>query len=133
MNGVSVKVYSLSKEGTKKLSKNFKIREFKCNDGSDTIFISDELVSVMQDIRDHFGRAVYITSAYRTDFYNKKVGGSYYSKHKYGMACDFTVSGIKPTIVQKYLSEKYPDKYGIGYADTYTHIDVRKDCARWTY
>lgn len=133
MNGVSVKAYSLSKDGAKSLSKNFKVREFRCNDGSDTIFISDELVSVMQDIRDHFGRAVYITSAYRTDFYNKKVGGSAYSYHKYGMACDFIISGIKPGAVQKYLSEKYPNKYGIGSDDGYTHIDVRKDCARWTY
>lgn len=133
MNGVCVNVYSLSKEGTKTLSKNFKIREFKCNDGSDTIFVSPELVTVLQDVRDHFGRAVFITSAYRTDAYNKKCGGSAYSQHKYGTAADFTVNGVSPSIVQKYLEDKYPTTYGIGKAETYTHIDVRPDRSRWEY
>jgi hypothetical protein len=31
--------YSLAKDGNKKLSANFSVKEFKCNDGSDTILI----------------------------------------------------------------------------------------------
>lgn len=30
---MSVKTYSLKKDGEKQLSKNFKVREFRCKDG----------------------------------------------------------------------------------------------------
>ena len=40
MNGATVKVYSKAKDGSKALSANFKVREFACSDGTDTIFIA---------------------------------------------------------------------------------------------
>ena len=46
MNGATVKVYSKAKDGNTKLSANFKVREFACLDGTDTIFVSDELVNI---------------------------------------------------------------------------------------
>ena len=82
MNGATVKVYSKSKDGNKKLSANFKVKEFACLDGTDTIFISDELVKILQKVRTYFGRAVIINSAYRTEAHNKKVAGSEDSQHK---------------------------------------------------
>ena len=36
---MAIKVYSLAKDGSKKLSANFAVREFRCKDGSDPIFI----------------------------------------------------------------------------------------------
>ena len=69
---MSVKTYSRAKEGSKKLSENFKVSEFKCKDGSDKILVDEALVDVLQDIRDHFGKAVNINSAYRTESYNKE-------------------------------------------------------------
>lgn len=67
---MALKAYSVAKDGTTYISKNFRVREFACKDGSDPIFIDDELVSVLQQIRDHFGKAVTITSAFRTANYN---------------------------------------------------------------
>ena len=91
MNGMSVKVYSRAKDGNVALSRNFKVREFACCDGTDTVFIAPELVTVLQSIRDHFGRAVTVNSGYRTEAHNKKVGGAAYSQHKYGTAADISV------------------------------------------
>ena len=57
---MAIKVYSLAKDGSKKLSANFAVREFRCKDGSDPIFIDSELVEMLQKIRSHFGKAVNI-------------------------------------------------------------------------
>ena len=92
MNGATVKVYSKAKDGSKALSKNFKVKEFACNDGSDPIFISMELVDLLQKIRDHFGKPVTINSAYRTVTKNKACGGATYSQHLYGTAADISIS-----------------------------------------
>ena len=69
---MAIKAYSYAKDGSKALSKNFHVREFKCKDGSDPIFIDDELVALLQKIRDHFGKAVNINSAFRTASHNAK-------------------------------------------------------------
>ena len=44
MNGSKVRAYSKAKDGGVQLTKNFKVREFACRDGSDAIFISMDLV-----------------------------------------------------------------------------------------
>lgn len=51
---MSVQTYSLRTQGDNFLSKNFRVREFKCNDGSDSILIDSDLVNVLQKVRDHF-------------------------------------------------------------------------------
>ena len=73
---ITIHAYSKKKDGNKKVSANFKVKEFACTDGSDPIFIAPELVNVLQKIRTHFGKAVHINSAYRTPTRNKKVGGA---------------------------------------------------------
>ena len=40
---MALNVYSLERDGEKSLSKNFKVKEFRCKDGSDPIFIDSEL------------------------------------------------------------------------------------------
>ncbi len=127
----TVNVYSKSKDGNKKLSTNFRVREFACQDGSDVIFVSPELISLLQKIRTHFGKAVTITSAYRTPSHNKSVGGTTYSQHQYGTAADIKVSGISPKKVAAYAETLLVNKGGIGTYDTFTHIDVRADRSRW--
>ena len=127
---MTIKAYSLKKDGNIRLSSNFKVKEFACQDGSDPIFIDSELVSVLQKIRNHFGKAVTITSAYRTPTHNKNVGGTTYSQHLYGKAADIKVQGIAPKDVAKY-AETLLDEGGIGIYNTFTHIDVRSTKSRW--
>ena len=128
---MTIKAYSKAKDGNKKLSTNFKVREFACTDGSDPIFVDSELVNVLQKIRTHFGKAVTITSAYRTPGRNKAVGGETYSQHLYGKAADIKVKGIAPKTVAAYAEKLLKNTGGIGVYNAFTHVDVRSVKARW--
>lgn len=128
---MTIRAYSKAKEGSKNVSTNFKVREFACTDGSDPVFIDSELVAVLQKIRNHFGKPVTITSAYRTPGKNKAVGGTTYSQHLYGKAADIKVKGITPKAVAAYAEKLLPKSGGIGIYSTFTHIDVRGAKSRW--
>lgn len=134
-----LETYSLKTDGEKALSANFKVKEFACKDGSNIIFVDSELVDLLQKIRDHFGKAVTITSAYRTASHNKKVGGSTRSQHLYGMAADIQVKDTEPAAVAAFAETLLVNKGGIGIypkktgrAKGWTHVDVRKAKSRWT-
>ena len=128
---VEINAYSKAKEGSKKLSSNFKVSEFACKDGSDAVLVAPRLVMVLQSIRSHFGTAVTINSGYRTPQYNAKVGGVAHSQHCYGTAADITVRGQKPAAVAAYARKIMPDWGGVGIYNTFTHIDVRETKADW--
>lgn len=128
---MTIKAYSKAKDGNTKLTQNFRVGEFACTDGSDPIFIDSELVNVLQKIRTHFGKAVTISSAYRTPTKNKACGGSTYSQHLYGRAADVKISGVSPAKVAAYAETILKNKGGIGIYSTFTHIDVRATKARW--
>lgn len=119
-----IMTYSLKKDGNTRISANFSVKEFACKDGSDNILINTEFVKdKLQKIRDHFKSAVTINSAYRTDSYNKKVGGAANSYHLKGQAFDIAVKGVTPQEVAKYA-------YSIGATgiiqyNTFVHVDSR--------
>lgn len=130
---VEINAYSKAKDGNKKLSTNFKVKEFACKDGSDAVLVAPRLVMVLQSIRSRFGAAVTINSGYRTPQYNTKVGGVAHSQHCYGTAADITVRGQKPAAVAAYARQLMPDWGGVGvYAkQNFTHIDVRETRSDW--
>lgn len=131
MNGATVKCYSRATDGLKKLSDNFKVNEFACTDGSDAVFVSPDLVTVLQKIRVKFGKPVHINSAFRSQSKNKSVGGSPKSQHMYGMAADIHIDGVTPKEIAAYAEKLLPNTGGIGIYKTFTHIDVRKVKSRW--
>ena len=131
MAGQVVKVYSKAKEGNVKLSKNFTVKEFACSDGTDTVFISLALVNLLQKIRNHFGKAVIINSAYRTEAHNKAIGGATYSQHKYGLAADIHINGVTPKEIAAYVETLMPSSGGIGIYKSFVHVDVRQVKSRW--
>ena len=57
---MAINAYSWAKDGEKNLSPSFKVREFRCSDNTDPIFIDSELVEILQKIRNHFGKPVNI-------------------------------------------------------------------------
>lgn len=128
---VEINGYSKVKDGSKKLSSNFKVSEFACRDGSDAVLVAPRLVMVLQTIRDHFGAAVTINSGYRTPQYNTKVGGVADSQHCYGTAADIIVKGQTPAAVAAYARKIMPDWGGVGVYDSFTHVDVRETKADW--
>ena len=121
----NVKTFSKKKDGNTKLSANFRVREFACNNGSDNIKIDLDNVKQLQKIRDHFGKSITITSGYRTVAHNIKIGGSKQSYHCKGQAADIVIKGVDPLKV--YL---YADSIGVNGAIYYPnsrfcHIDTR--------
>mgnify|MGYP003055208692 FL=1 len=141
MKGIkmSIEAFSVLKNGNRKLSEHFKVREFRCQDGSDPVFIDTELVDILEQIRVHFDKPVTITSAFRTASHNATVAkAAKYSQHLYGKAADIQVQGISVETVyayaEKLLGERgglgiYPP--GLGRANGWVHVDVRKDKSRW--
>lgn len=128
---MTIKAYSKAKDGNTKLSTNFKVKEFACTDGSDPIFIDSDLVNILQKIRNHFGKSVTITSAYRTPGKNKACGGTTYSQHLYGKAADIKIQGVAPKTVAAYAEKLLPNSGGIGIYKTFCHIDTRTIKSRW--
>ena len=135
---MALEAYSLAKDGGRRLSANFTVREFACRDGSDPVFIDTRLVQVLQSIRDHFGEPVVITSAYRTAAHNKAVGGAKYSQHCYGRAADIRVAGVTVERLAAYAETLLPDTGGIGRYPVrsgrptgWVHVDTRPVKSRW--
>ncbi len=137
--GESVMGVKTYQENSKtQLSKNFNSYEFRCGLGSacscSTILIDDKLVDYLQKIRDHFGKSITITSAYRCPSYNKRIGGATGSYHSKGMAADIVVSGVTPREVAKYAESI--GTLGIGLYETasdghFVHIDTRTTKSFW--
>lgn len=116
--------FSRIKDGKKYLSKNFTIDEFRCKDGSDKILIDVDFVrNKLQNIRSYFNSPLTINSAYRTDAYNKKVGGATNSYHKKGQAFDIVVKGRTPHEIAIYASMLGIN--GIIEYNTFVHVDSR--------
>ncbi len=132
---MALEVYSLARDGSRYLSKNFQVKEFRCRDGSDPIFIDSELVTLLQKVRDHFGKAVNINSAFRTASYNaKQKKAAKYSQHLYGKAADIWIADVSVDTLAAYAETLLPNKGGIGryYTDAFVHVDVRAAKSRWT-
>ena len=136
---MAIKQYSLAKDGAKQLSPAFKVREFRCRDGSDAIMIDQTLVVLLQAIRERFGGAVVITSGYRTAAHNAAVGGAKSSQHLLGRAADIQVAGVSVEDVAAYAESLLPGWGGVGRypvkagrAKGWVHVDTRAKKSRWT-
>ena len=136
---MAIKQYSLAKDGARKLAPGFKVREFRCRDGSDAIMIDQTLVVLLQAIREHFGKAVTITSGYRTAAHNKSVGGAKSSQHLLGRAADIQVADTTVEAVAAYAESLMPDWGGVGRYPVkagrtkgWVHVDTRPNKSRWT-
>ena len=114
-----------------KLSEHFNSSEFACHCGCGECAVSSELIVVLEDVRNHFNAPVKVMSGRRCSAHNKKVGGVPDSQHVLGTAADIQINGIQPSAVADYLESKYKNSHGVGRYKTFTHIDVRKNKARW--
>ena len=128
---MSVKTYRVSREGETLLSPHFRVREFACHDGADTVKIDEALVELLEQIRAAAGGAVTINSGYRTTAYNAQVGGARYSQHLRGTAADIVVEGAGPLLVGQMAEYYLGSRGGIGVYQTFTHVDTRSGKARW--
>lgn len=132
-------VYSMiefKKGRADKIATNFQYKEFDCHGSGccSTTIIDEKLVAYVQQIRDHFGKPVTITSPYRCETHNKRVGGATKSYHMQGRAADIVVQGVSSREVAKYAESI--GILGIGLYETsadgyFTHIDTRTTKSFW--
>lgn len=129
--------YSLKVSGSKRIMihgvrSNFLLREFRCKDGSDEILLDSALVELLQKVRDHFGKAVSVTSAYRTPAHNRSVNGVTSSYHIKGRAADLTVTSVSNREVAKYLQSIGAKGIGLyDYTGGFVHVDTREKQYYW--
>lgn len=122
------------KKGEKKqLSKHFSSTEFE-NKGDKEFFLEEELIEKLEKVREEFGKAITITSGYRSPEYNKKIGGAPASSHISGMAADVTCSNIKELDKLYEICENHFEAVGDGRKKGFVHVDIRKGKKRrWLY
>ena len=128
-----VKEYSLKRDGDKFISENFKIKEFACKDNTDKILIDLSLVEILQKLRTHFNKPIIITSAYRTESYNKSVGGATNSYHRLGRAFDIYCKNIPATELASWLYKNGVRGIGL-YIERpleFVHMDSRENKYYW--
>jgi len=121
------------------LEKNFKLKEFKCRDGTP---VPEELMDNvkllaknLQVIRDYIESPLVIISGYRTKKYNTRIGGARRSQHMLAKAGDLRTSTHTPQelreVIVKLIKEGKIMKGGVGLYNTFVHYDVRGRNARW--
>lgn len=67
------------------------------------------VAGVLEIIREHFGRPVFVTSCYRSYIVNHAVGGARNSAHLQGLAADHTVEGIPNIEICQAMPSIVPD------------------------
>ncbi len=124
-------VFYKKNDWSAKVAKNFTVGEFKSKDGALTVLIDRRLISRLQVMRDKLGRAIVITSGYRTPEHNSSVGGAIDSQHMLGTGADIKVSGFSGDQLAKVAREV--GFTGIGIGTDFIHVDVRDTPAEWRY
>lgn len=113
------------------LSEHFKRSEFACKCGCGFSSPDPMLINVLEGIRRRYDVPISISSACRCKSHNKSVGGAENSAHLFGYAADIVVGRSLQKPVASLLNDLYPSKFGIGTYNTFTHIDIRAEKARW--
>lgn len=125
---------------------HFCLGEFSCHDAGGTPYpghwIEERLrplCETLEMIREAVGGPVAILSGYRTEAYNRSIGGAKLSQHVQGRAADIRCARLKTPelhmlIDSLYRAGKLPHLGGLGRYVNFVHVDVRQGprLARWT-
>ena len=94
-----------------------------------------KLLDMIDEAREIYGKPIRVTSGYRTESHNAKVGGVSSSSHLKGLAID--VACVKSDDRFEMLTALLKVGFNrIGVASTFIHVDIDKDKSQnviWTY
>ena len=116
--------------------KYFEYEEFDSPDiqGSGQL-MDPKLLNMIDEAREIYGKPIHVTSGYRTEAHNRKVGGVDSSSHLKGLAID--VACVRSDNRFKMLNALLEVGFNrIGVASTFIHVDIDKDKSQnviWTY
>jgi uncharacterized protein YcbK (DUF882 family) len=124
-----------------KLTPNFSLNEFACHD-LDRTPVPDDLMSNVQRLaknlqvlRDYLGKPIRVTSGFRTQEHQEKVGKAKASYHCRAMAADLKVAGLTPVqlhaTIERLIADGKMEQGGLGLYPTFVHYDCRGTRARW--
>lgn len=111
--------------------------ELACHDGTEypaawRLNRAIELARAFEAIRRGWDLPIQVLSAYRTEAYNKQIGGAPHSMHVVGLALDLRPpEGVPVRDFWKYICQLQATAgiWGIGYAASqygnYVHVDIR--------
>ncbi len=108
--------------------RNFTRQEFACQCGRYCNGFPTEpdpgLLKLAQQVRDHFGSPVTVSSGLRCQKHNANVGGVSNSRHLSGKAMDFSVAGKSSAQVLAYVTRLSGLRYAYAIDSQYVHMDV---------
>ncbi len=135
-----------------KLTTNFDISEFACNDKNNTpvpekyynnvLLLAKQLQALRDDINKNRPKnapkgiqiPIHVNSGYRTAAYNRSIGGAKESQHLKAKAADITCKWLTPTQIKerilKLIREGQIIDGGIGKYPGFLHFDVGPN-RRW--
>ena len=135
-----IKIYTKSQKV--QLSQNFVSTEFDCHGKGccDSTPIDQQLISVLQNIRDHFGAPVNLNCGYRCPKHNAEISGaSKTSQHMSGRAADIVIKNVHPVTIARYI-ETIPGYKGMigcytwnDSCEGFVHVDTRGTDYRGIY
>lgn len=121
------------------LTPNFNKKEFASKDGAgmpEDVWKNIQILArQLEVLREYLGKPINVTSGYRSEIHNNRIGGKKNSQHLLGKASDLQVNGLKPKKVHEaiktLISEGKMLEGGLGLYDTFIHYDIRGEKARW--
>lgn len=127
--------YSIQHHGLGlKLSSHFRLSEFICKDGSDTVLLHPSTLELAEALRDEFGpftpNSAFRTPAHHAAIY-KRLGQpvKWGSLHLWGMALDVAFFDARPKDVKAWAESKRVG--GVGLYTNFVHVDTFGNNRRW--
>ena len=117
-----------------KLSQNFTLAELSVTEtGLKNVPTTEALSNlatltntILQPLRDKLGKPVNVTSGYRSQEVNKRVGGEALSAHLTGRAADIYVAGMTPYQLAKFIQDSGLPYDKVIQEPSWVHVQIAK-------
>ena len=93
--------------------------------------IDEHSMDCLQALRDLLGKPIYVNSAFRSEYWNAKVGGAKASQHLKATAFDPSMRNHDPHQFEAAARECGFTSFGYYVAQGFMHIDTRDRPTKW--